>query len=327
MYAGSTWLSLHTGWPVYVLVKAPVLVADLGVGWLLFSALRKRGHSLRIASMGVVLYLFNPLVLYNGALYGRFDAIALVFLLAALEYYETGWFAPFYALAIAAKTFPVFALPLLAFGRDRQTIRQLALALSLVLLLALPYVVTNPSGLVANLLHDTEQKTLGRLSWYSVLLVNHWLSLDQITSVAHVAVPAFPVLLLLVAHRPLHVKVAACFVLFLLLHRTVYEQYLLWPLPFLIIAGLHYRSRAALWLLGLYTFAGTVENETTWAPRHPFLGFHLPAYLPPHPWLALNVVLAVSGLAFFAAQAWSGHGKRLYLTQPAPNRQEEMVWQ
>jgi hypothetical protein len=301
MFAGLRWLGLHTGWPFQVLGKLPLVAADLGIGWLLYVALRRRGHSTRRAVVGMSLYLFNPLALYNGALYGRFDAVALVFLLLALEYRGTGAFAPAYALAIAAKTFPIFALPLLALGRARQAPARLALALFLTVLLALPYVAADPGGLfayvIANNTHAVDYQRLGRLSWYSILYATHLLSMRQIMALARMVILAYPLLLLTLLRKPLYTKVAVCLVLFVLLNRTVYEQYLLWPLPFLIVMGLHERSRSALWIAALYTVAGMLENEYTW--NHTYV---LHYALVPTPWLPLNAFLAAATALFVGAQ-------------------------
>ncbi len=311
MFTGLRWLGLHTGWPFSVVGKLPMVAADLGIGWLLYVALHRRGHSTRRAVVGMSLYLFNPLALYNGALYGRFDAIALVFLLLALEYRGTRAFAPAYALAIAAKTFPIFALPLLALGRGRQAPARLALALGLAGLLALPYVVTDPGGLfsyvIANNTHAVDSQQLGRLSWYSILYATHLLSMGQIMVLARVAILAYPLLLLTLLWKPLYSKVAVCLVLFVLLNRTVYEQYLLWPLPFLIVMGLHERSHSALWLAALYTVAGMLENEYTW--NHSYV---LHYALVPTPWLPLNAFLAGATALFVGAQiARRSPGRRL----------------
>lgn len=301
MLAALRWLGLQTGWSFDVLGKLPMVAADLGIGWLLYRALRRRGHSTGVAILGMSLYLFNPLILYNGALYGRFDALALAFLLLAVEYQGTRLFAPAYALAIAAKTFPIFTLPLLALGRDRQPPRRLILALLLVLVLALPYIAVDPRGLfsyvVANSTHPIGYQRLGRLSWYSILYAEHVLSMPQILMLARVAILVYPLALLTLVRKPLYVKVAVCLLLFVLLNRTVYEQYLLWPLPFLIVMGLHGRSRAALGIAALYTVAGMLENEYTW--DH---GYRLHYALVPTPWLPLNAVLAIATALFVAAQ-------------------------
>jgi hypothetical protein len=308
LFTALTYLAVHTGWPFRVLGKLPMVAADLAVGLLLYAALRRRGHSERVALLGMCLYLFNPLVLYNGAFYGRFDTIALAFLLLALEYYDTRLFAPAYALAIAAKTFPIFLLPLLALGRDRQRPRRLALSVLLVLVLSLPYIVIDPLGLfsyaVANSVHPLVNiAQLGRLSWYRLLYDYHWMTIDQIALLARITSVLCVAALLAFAHRPLYVKAAACFMLFVLLNRTLYEQYLLWPLPFLIILGLHGRSRAALAVAALYTIAGVLENENTWPTRYP-IRYHL----VPTPWLQLNVALAVT-TALVLGALWLSRGE------------------
>lgn len=305
LFAGLQWVAGATGFPFRVLGKLPMVVADLGIGYLLFTALRRRGESESTAVLGMALYLFNPLVLLNGALLGRFDAIALVFLLLALECYTTRLFAPFYGLAIAAKTFPIFLLPLLLLGRDRQRPGRLLLALLCVPLLSLPYVVTDPRGLVGYLLYDVGSPWLGPLSSYYIVPHAHgWASA---LSVARVGTLLYPLALLLVVRRPLYVKAACAFVLFAALNRSVYEQYLVWSLPFLIVVALRHRSRLAVWLVVLYTAAGLLENEQTWSAFD--TRFHYT--LLPTPWPPLSGLLAVSALLFVAGQALHGRARPL----------------
>lgn len=230
VFAGFARLAARTGWPLYILVKAPVVTADIGIGVLLYTALRRRGHPWGRAAMGMALYLYNPFVLYNGAFYGRFDAIALAFLLLALEGSRTRLFAPAYALAIAAKTFPLFLLPLLALGRDRQRPCRLLLACGLVVPLSLPYVVMDPSGLLSHVFY-TDRTGFGSLSWYLLLLHAPLVRPAQLVAVAHIGLALYPLVLLLLIRAPLYVKAACCYALFTVLTSTIYEQYLLWPLP------------------------------------------------------------------------------------------------
>jgi len=299
MFTAVQWLAMHTGWSFRILGKLPIVAADLTAGSLLYTALRRRGHSERLSALGMSLYLFNPLALYNGAFYGRFDAIALAFLLLALEGYRTRLFAPAYALAISAKTFPLFLLPPLALGQDRQSPRRLAVACALVPLLALPYIVTDPRGLLSIFVYN--RYNLGRLSWYLVLQQTHLLSASRVLQVAHAGTLLYPLVVLLFAFArgSRYVKTARTFALYLVLNQVVYEQYLLWPLPFLIVVGLHERSRLALWLAALSTVAGLLENEFTWERPHNYLHYHL----APTPWVPLNVALAVSALAFVAVES------------------------
>lgn len=313
LFTALQWLSVHTGWSFRVLGKLPIVAADLAIGCLLYRALRRRGQTPRVATLGMALYLFNPLVLYNGAFYGRFDAVALVFLLLALEAYRTRLFAPAYALAVAAKLFPLFLLPLLALGRDRQTPRRLLAAGALVAVLALPYLVTDPTGLLYRLLYHMRGAALGRLSWYTFPIDRHWLAPAALAAVAHVGVLLYPVLLLAVAHRPLYVKAAVCLALFVVVTPAVYEQYLTWAMPFLLLVGLVERDRLALALYGLLTIAGMLENEQTWDPG----GFWHYA-LAPTPWPPLSMALALLIVAFVVSQALRRRAGRVAPSRPGP---------
>ncbi len=313
MFTAIQWLAAHTGWPFRVLGKLPIVAADLAVGALLYVALRRQGRPERVALLGMGLYLFNPLVLYNGAFYGRFDAIALSFLMLALEGYRTRLFAPAYALAVSAKTFPLFLLPSLALGRDRPPFRRLALACALIPLLAVPYIATDPRGLLT--IFTYKRSNLGRLSWYYILDAGHILSASQVLTVARAGTLLYPLLTLLLAFAPgsRYVNAARCLGLYLVLNQVVYEQYLLWPLPFLIVVGLQGRlgdagrGYLALWLVVLLSTAGMLENEFTWA--HPESPLH---YHPvPTPWVPLNVALAVSIVVFtIVGSRESGVGSR-----------------
>ena len=306
LFAALQGLAGATGWPFRVLGKLPTIAADLCIGYLIFAALRRRGERESIAVLGMALYLFNPLILLNGALLGRFDAIALALLLLSLEWYTTPFFAPLYGLAIAAKTFPIFMVPLLLLGRDRQRPWRVALALLFVPLLSLPYIVTTPRGVFKYLFYDVGSPWLGRLSWYYLIPGGSTENTGAALAVGRVGTLLFPLALLLVARRPLYVKAACTFVLFVALNRVVYEQYLVWSLPFLILVALRHRSRLAWGLIALYTVAGMLENEQTWSPFDP--RFHYGAL--PTPWPPLNGLLAVSALLFIVAQALHGHAWR-----------------
>ncbi len=293
VFTAAQWLAVHTGWSFMVLGKLPIVIADLVVGAALYAAVRCAGRSERTAVLGMCLYLFNPLVLFNGAFYGRFDAVALAFLIVALLRYRMRAFAPAYALAISAKTFPIFLIVPLAFGEDRQPPRRLALAAALVVALAGPYLVTDPGGVLH--LADYVRYNFGRLSWYLALVHLGGLTVSQVTQIARGVLWLYPVALVVLVRGSRYAKAAQTFSLYLLLNQIVYEQYLLWPLPFLIVVGLAERRAAALWLAAILTCGGMLENEFTWE-RHGYLHYHL----APTPWPLLNVAIALSIVLYMA---------------------------
>jgi hypothetical protein len=83
---------------------------------------------------------------------------------------------------------------------------------------------------------------------------------------------------------------AVAFTLFLLLSKVVYEQYFLWPLPFLAILVVRDRSRMAALLLMVLSVTGLLAND--WI--HPF-GYR------PAPALWLNALIAIAAASFVAA--------------------------
>src|SRR5581483_4113606 len=68
------WLALHLGVSFVILGKLPIVAGDLLTAALLAAYLARRGYDERTVALGAALYFLNPLVLYNGAFYGRFDA-------------------------------------------------------------------------------------------------------------------------------------------------------------------------------------------------------------------------------------------------------------
>ncbi len=147
-------------------------------------------------------------------------------------------------------------------------------------------------GIVHSLLYHTRNTALGWLSWYIVL--RPWLTAPHILAVAHAAGALYVATQLALVCLPLYAKAAACFALFVALSPTVYEQYLLWPLPFLIVLALRGRDLSALWLVGALTVAGVLENEYSIS--------HARLAPLPTPWPPLNVALALGALVFVAVQ-------------------------
>lgn len=92
--------------------KAPMIVSDLLVGWLLYSALAPT--SAKAARRAFVLWYLNPLVVLVGSMQGQFDSLpALCVLAASIALVERRWWVAGLALAaaIALKAYAVYLLP------------------------------------------------------------------------------------------------------------------------------------------------------------------------------------------------------------------------
>lgn len=262
------WLAIHTGVSFTILGKLPIVGADLLATVLIVRELRLRGAGQRTQAVAAALFFLNPLVLYNGAFYGRFDSVCVALLMvafAASARRPLSWrFSIAYALSIAAKTFPVFLLPWLLRRGRVGAVRVLACVVAVLFAVAAPYVVTSPRAFLTDLLYSAD-KLPGALSWQVAL---HGLPAATQVDVGNVLLGVFVLAAVAVAFYvdDFTVAAAATMVLFLLFSKQVIEQYLIWPMPFLVLLATGRGSRAAWWLIAELTAAGMVVN----AYFHPF---------------------------------------------------------
>jgi uncharacterized membrane protein len=262
------WLALHTGVPFTVLGKLPIVAADLAATLLIVREVRRHEVTERAQATAAALFFLNPLVLYNGAFYGRFDSVALALLMLAVTLRDTGgrvgWrFSFAYALAIAVKTFPIFLLPWLVRQRRRRAIGVVVMVGVVLFAVSAPYIIASPSAFATDLMYGAD-KLPGGLSWQVVL---HGLPATLQVDIGDVLLGVFAAAAIVLAFiDDLTVAGAVIMVLFLLLSKQVIEQYMLWPLPFLVLLAAGRHSRSAWLLIAELTVAGMVVN----AHFHPF---------------------------------------------------------
>ncbi|MBV8861200.1 MAG: DUF2029 domain-containing protein, partial [Mycobacterium sp.] len=263
------WLALHSDIPFQVAGKLPIVAADLACALLITAAVRAQGRSEWIVAGAAGAFFLNPLVLYNSAYYGRFDSLGCALLLAALiglsRRHPVQWrSAGYYALAVAAKTFPVLVLAaVLRSARDARYRIWVMLAAVLVVL-TLPYFGT-PRALYTDIFRYDATKAPQGLSWQRELLVP--LGIDQAKQLSYLLLICFAVVAVLLAlTTELWLCTALTLVAFLLFSKVVLEQYLVWPLPFLLVVaggtGAAALAAACLVLAGLLTTVGMLDNAT-----------------------------------------------------------------
>ncbi|HEY6377905.1 MAG TPA: glycosyltransferase 87 family protein [Candidatus Dormibacteraeota bacterium] len=259
------WLALHSGAGFTVLGKLPIVAADLTVALLIADHLARRAHRDALVATGVALFFLNPLVLYNGAFYGRFDSVALALLLLALRSYQldgarTWRFAVLYALAVAAKTFPIFLLPWLLWRGRCDRAKVLAALVAVVGVLSAPYLLTSPAAFLRDLAVYNGSKLPGDLSWQRALL--DVASPDTVRLVTYLLLGAFALALVMLARLDdVVIYLAVAILLFLVASKVIIEQYFLWPMPFLIFIAIDGRSRQAAFTLGVMTAVGMLTNS------------------------------------------------------------------
>jgi len=306
-YAPGSESLVPNAWPLsfLLLYKLPIWIADFAVAWMLW---RMTGKVWPVA-----LWLLNPLVLLVSGAW-MFDSIPAALTLGALWAYQkerVGLCGALLALGFAAKLYPVFLVPvfflLLVWREDARAFRLVAVFAVVALALCAPFWPE-----VSQVFTFNSARQGGGLTLHQIPL--SWLQLareDQVTF----RVLTSPVLgaLTLVGGMGLAYWLldrvrpgapsAVLFALlaFFLATKLVNEQYVLWVLPFAILALAQPRppqgARAAFHLLWAVPFAYALVHVP------------LPAFVPgadawtrailDHP-DALSFAAALAAVAFVA---------------------------
>ena len=106
-------ISSHTLY--IVMLKLPAIIADVATGYLLYRFSKQYvTQSFRLLIAG--LYIFNPVTLFNSALWGQVDAFFTLFIITGLLLIHSNrlpWAAVLFTLAVLFKPQGVFVLPVL----------------------------------------------------------------------------------------------------------------------------------------------------------------------------------------------------------------------
>jgi len=271
--AGAEWLARRGVGSFAVNVKLPVIAADLAIVALLGRA-AARGLASPLAAW---LYAVHPVSLLIGGVHGQFDAIPLAFLLLAVLLAERGRrdaSALALACGVAAKSFPVLALPFLAMtggASARAVVRYAVLALAPGALLLLPFALADAEALRRELfgyggIADFGWTGVGRgLEWVASGTLprseaRNW-PVAAVTSKA-LFLAAWAALVLAGRARRIELEPRYAVLVVLLAFSVVYgpqsAQYLLWVVPFAVLrpglpAAAHAVAASAA-LVGFYLF-------------------------------------------------------------------------
>jgi len=264
------WLAEHTGVSFTILGKLPIVAGDVLAAALIAELVRRSGGDDRRQALATGLFFLNPLVIYDGAFYGRFDSVSIALFLLAVSAWRpaerASWrFTVSYGLAIAAKTFPLAVLPWLL-SRGRATAARVLLGSAVVVGgLCLPYLVTRPVPFLRDQLYDYG-KLSGGLSWQVVFHGLLPAATQLVLSQVLLLVFALATIGLALLVDDLVTVAAVSLLLFIVLSKVAIEQYLTWPLAFLALLAVNRGSRSAAILLGLLSAAGILVNPYI----HPF---------------------------------------------------------
>lgn len=103
-----------------LLVKLPAILADLGIGWLIYKIIKKRE---KIARLAAIIWLFNPVIWYNSSVWGQTDSLVnFLGLIAVFSLLRKKLilFAVFMTLSLLFKGSLAIFVPVLLFVALRQ---------------------------------------------------------------------------------------------------------------------------------------------------------------------------------------------------------------
>jgi len=271
-------LAEATPLPFHFWVKIPAIVADLGIGWLLFvwspaaSLVQRRWRALW--------YLFNPIVLIISAMHGQFDSVVIAFVLLAARWSidrKLVRSALSLSVAVALKGFPVLFLPVFLIGLASwgQAILFAALTASVFVIISVPYLEMSGQRLLNIVLsyNSTSDHSYGyvlrELKINDVAIAEpmrlflrsnaRWLQGLAILGVTALS---------LWRKWPLEHRIAALIAAMYVVSPGLASQQMLWLVPFLILTG-HPRALLAytsISTLALVLFYGRYFPELLFMP-------------------------------------------------------------
>jgi len=257
------YVSALTGVPTAFLGKAIILMGDLGVSYLIYSQLQSNKMGERDCLKGMCLYLLNPFVIFVSAISGKFDSLALLFLMLALRKTEDLKMPLYYGLSLATKQFTLFMLPWLLF---RQRSLKYILSSIIVLMIVLLPSVRN-FGDLGYLIFAHTDKTPRGFSWMMIYSSLPYEQIHIITSSIFSLYVLFLIILAAFVELSAYSYAAIVFSSMIIFSAVVWEQYLTWSIPFLSILYVWEKSNISLLLMAAYSVAGLAVDPVNMANR------------------------------------------------------------
>jgi hypothetical protein len=243
------------------LIKLPALFGDMLVAYMIWSWLAERTRDKSAPILAASLYLFNPGVIVVTAMLGKSDSLGVGLLLLALKNIDNRRFSIWYALSLLYKQFPLFLLPWIVIRRRK--LREALLAGAILFALMIPYLLGSLPLFTGRmfLAHLNRQPAVEHtLSWIS----NLWVWGIEPTSAPLLFIAAYAAILVIISYLTdmggLDTGLVV-FALFIVFSPVVFEHYMLWVMPFLIIAYFIRRENFLLITFMVASISCVLTNE------------------------------------------------------------------
>ena len=198
------------------LLKVPSIMADMGIAYLIYKFVLVLKKNKKAATLGALLFLFNPVIIYNSAVWGQTDSLINFFALLSLFFIlrkKPVFSALSFALCLYIKISLLIFLPVLAilFIRQKFTSKQIMLSVAIPMLVIAAFTLPfsagkEPVGWLVNLY--THRVLTNQLQIITANAFNLWAAVAGINEQPHTLMlgpltyQAWGILLFLVAFVP-----------------------------------------------------------------------------------------------------------------------------
>ncbi|MFC2162117.1 hypothetical protein ACFLRF_00415 [Candidatus Altiarchaeota archaeon] len=255
------WLFGFTSIYYVYLVKFPPLLGDIMVAYVVWDISKKHLNMQGMPLFLTALILFNPAFIVHTGLQGKADSLSLGFLLFALNGLKRKRFAVYYGLSVVSKQLPLLLVPWLIFRA--RVLRMLVVAGLMVILLISPYLIHDPFLFFERMTQTHLEKESRGFSW----MINFYLSdlsMKTIEGYWNMLFSVFIFLLIvfpLLAKYPWYAAGVITYSLFIIFSKVIFEQYLLWCIPFLLITFIKEWRASCLIAYFTVSFSYLLSNE------------------------------------------------------------------
>jgi hypothetical protein len=269
------WLHWQGVLPFSLAIRLPIIIADVAMVAIIWRYVRRHTQFPQRALLAAALYALNPVSIIISCWHGQFDALPVCGVALAMLFTEHHWrrAAGALGIGIALKSFPVLLLPM--FARQQPSLSRqihfILYAILPVLFLLIPFLLADAAAVIRELFCYRGHALLGVMVPVRTIYVpltgerfpvDMTLQVISLSAYGFLGLYGWAVWYMSRFHITLPMQATIVFLLFYVVYAGISPQYVLWVLPFMIMATanqhwpvLLYSAVSTPALIGLYLYA------------------------------------------------------------------------
>ncbi len=260
------WLHRQGVLPFSLAIRLPIIIADVAMVAVIWRYVQRHTQFPQRALLAAALYALNPVSIIISCWHGQFDALPLCAVALAMLFTEHHWqrAAGALSIGIALKSFPVLLLPMFARRQPSlsRQIRFIFYAILPVLFLLIPFLLADAAAVIRELFGYRGHALLGVMVPIRTIYVpltgerfpvDITMQVISLSAYGFLGLYGWAVWYMSRVRVTLPMQATIIFLLFYVVYAGISPQYLLWVLPFMIMATADQR-----WFVILYSIVSTL---------------------------------------------------------------------